>query len=278
MDRRTRRKQLKEIDADEYEDEIWLAYVEPQYENEFSRMIVAQNRSYAPKVDNDKVNRHREAVKKQMDKLNPNTEVPVPKSIYIKKAAIDLVEYDEAREDMRNKNEDVKNLSQPADPVNLDMDAGNDLPAYMYSAAGYRRAPVKTGPRKRHRDYKCNEFVDSSRAIIGSSQEDAVSNGSIKVMNSDEEKNIIKKKPVIRLNERRMLAAEKTLEETEDRVMSTDDEDAVKRRLKARQTKKKKERDESDLTRGLIKAANKGESDFEEDEIPVKKREVSSSI
>lgn len=29
MARRGRRKQLKEIDADEYEDEIWLAYVEP---------------------------------------------------------------------------------------------------------------------------------------------------------------------------------------------------------------------------------------------------------
>ena len=42
--RRARRKTLKEIDADEYEDEIWLAYVEPQYENEFSRMIVAQNK------------------------------------------------------------------------------------------------------------------------------------------------------------------------------------------------------------------------------------------
>ena len=51
MNRRNRRKQLKEIDADEYEDEIWLAYVEPQYENEFSRMIVAQNRGYVPKID-----------------------------------------------------------------------------------------------------------------------------------------------------------------------------------------------------------------------------------
>ena len=28
-DLRKRRKKLKEIDADEYEDEIWLAYVEP---------------------------------------------------------------------------------------------------------------------------------------------------------------------------------------------------------------------------------------------------------
>lgn len=33
---------MKEIDADEYEDEIWLAYVEPQYENEYSKMLAAQ--------------------------------------------------------------------------------------------------------------------------------------------------------------------------------------------------------------------------------------------
>jgi hypothetical protein len=39
--RRNRRKTLKDIDADEYEDEIWLAYVEPQYENEYSKMLVA---------------------------------------------------------------------------------------------------------------------------------------------------------------------------------------------------------------------------------------------
>ena len=39
--RRNRRKTLKDIDADEYEDEIWLAYVEPQYETEYSKMLVA---------------------------------------------------------------------------------------------------------------------------------------------------------------------------------------------------------------------------------------------
>jgi hypothetical protein len=39
---RKRRKKLKEIDADEYEDEIWLAYVEPQYENEYAKMVAAQ--------------------------------------------------------------------------------------------------------------------------------------------------------------------------------------------------------------------------------------------
>lgn len=40
----------------------------------------------------------REHVKKQLSTLNPNCDVPFPKTIAIKKAAVDLVEYDEARE------------------------------------------------------------------------------------------------------------------------------------------------------------------------------------
>ena len=39
QDRKFRKRKLKEIDPEEYEDEIWLAYVEPQYENEYSRMM-----------------------------------------------------------------------------------------------------------------------------------------------------------------------------------------------------------------------------------------------
>jgi hypothetical protein len=39
QEKQNRKKKLKQIDVDEYEDEIWLAYVEPQYENEYSRML-----------------------------------------------------------------------------------------------------------------------------------------------------------------------------------------------------------------------------------------------
>ena len=39
QEKQNRKKKLKQIDIDEYEDEIWLAYVEPQYENEYSRML-----------------------------------------------------------------------------------------------------------------------------------------------------------------------------------------------------------------------------------------------
>lgn len=172
MARRGRRKQLKEIDADEYEDEIWLAYVEPQYENEFSRMIVAQNRSYAPKSHVDNANKHRALVKTQYANLNPNIEIPVPKIIRIRKAAIDLIEYDEAREEARLNNEEIKNLDQPADPVDLHVDYGHDLPAYIYSS-GRKPYVKKDVPRKRNREFKINEFVDSTRAIIGSSGDDS---------------------------------------------------------------------------------------------------------
>jgi hypothetical protein len=46
---------LKEVDADEYEDEIWLAYVEPQYENEYTRMMIAQQRPLAAVTVNEDV-------------------------------------------------------------------------------------------------------------------------------------------------------------------------------------------------------------------------------
>ena len=47
---------MKEIDADEYEDEIWLAYVEPQYENEYSKMLAAQRTPHIMKqFDDDQI-------------------------------------------------------------------------------------------------------------------------------------------------------------------------------------------------------------------------------
>lgn len=60
QDRKFRKKKLKEIDPDEYEDEIWLAYVEPQYENEYSRMMATQQRTmnstiYKPVQTNEEI-------------------------------------------------------------------------------------------------------------------------------------------------------------------------------------------------------------------------------
>lgn len=58
-----------------------------------------------------------------MAKLNPNAEVPFPKTILIRKAAVDLVQYDEARELVEKRGEVVDDLSEPADAVDLALDA-----------------------------------------------------------------------------------------------------------------------------------------------------------
>ena len=61
-------------------------------------MIVAQNKPLQRKqFEDEQAQAKREFVKNQMAKLNPNTDIPLPKRIMIKKAAIDLVEFDGAR-------------------------------------------------------------------------------------------------------------------------------------------------------------------------------------
>ena len=57
-------------------------------------------------------------------------------------------------------------LDQPADEVDLSKITSADL---CFLLDGYRRRRKPTGPRVRHRQFKVNEFVDSSKAIIGSS-------------------------------------------------------------------------------------------------------------
>ena len=63
--------------------------------------------------------------------------------------------------------------NERADPMSLHLRhtqvATGDFPAFAYT--GYRRTQKKTGPRKRHRDYTVNDFVDTSRAVVGSSEE-----------------------------------------------------------------------------------------------------------
>lgn len=39
----------------------------------------------------------------QYKKLNPNVDVPIPRLVSINKAAIDLVEFDDARDDWRQR-------------------------------------------------------------------------------------------------------------------------------------------------------------------------------
>ena len=80
---------MKEIDQDEYEDEIWLAYVEPQYENEYSKMLAAQRTPLVRKAFDEEQNAEkRKQVQSLLARLNQNVEVPVPKTLTILKAAL----------------------------------------------------------------------------------------------------------------------------------------------------------------------------------------------
>ena len=98
-------------------------------------------------------------------------DVPIPKLVTINKCAVDLVEFDAARDDWRSRGQEVLNLDRPADAVDFSNNdfATGDFPAFAYT--GYRRTQKKTGPRKRHRDYTCKDFVDTSKAVVGSSEE-----------------------------------------------------------------------------------------------------------
>lgn len=89
-------------------------------------------------------------VKRQLSKLNPNTDIPIPKTVAIMKAAVDLIEFDEAREKARAEGKEIQNLDEPADPVNLSCANNQEFPTYYYQ--GGSKMYRKTGlPKKRHR-------------------------------------------------------------------------------------------------------------------------------
>ena len=65
---------------EEYEDEIWLAYVEPQYENEYAKMVAAQKSrtaaSYLSKKAEAQIENQRNQMRQHLKKMNPNVEIP----------------------------------------------------------------------------------------------------------------------------------------------------------------------------------------------------------
>ncbi len=85
----------------------------------------------AKSEDDHKLQQQREMIRKQMETLNQNTDVPVPKTIMIKKVAINLAEFDDAREELRVNGINVFDLDEPASPVNL-QGLMQDFPAYYY--------------------------------------------------------------------------------------------------------------------------------------------------
>jgi hypothetical protein len=54
-------------------------------------------------ANDDLTKKQRDFVANQLKKLNPNVDVPVPKIVTLNKAAIDLVEFDEARDAWRTR-------------------------------------------------------------------------------------------------------------------------------------------------------------------------------
>ena len=140
--------------------------MEPQYENEYSRML-ATMRSQAlqnpvskalPANFNDQdITVERDRIRSCLyDQLNPNVDAPEPKMIEIWKKAIDLQEYDNYREGI-----EVKDLVCPAPPLSED---GFFDPSYAYLPL-IRRKPYKTKKKRGENEIKLFDFVDSSKAI-----------------------------------------------------------------------------------------------------------------
>ncbi len=70
---------------------MWLAYVEPQYENEYSRMLAAQRTPHLVKqFDDEQIEQQRGLVKEALGKLNQNVAIPMPKTISVLKLAINI--------------------------------------------------------------------------------------------------------------------------------------------------------------------------------------------
>ena len=91
----------------------------------------------------------------------------------------------------------VEDLDEPASAVDLSGLATADI---QFLFDGRRRRPFsKPKPRVRHREYKINEFVDSSRVIRGGSQSSGSQERDVNdVVNSQEAKEIITPKKVER--------------------------------------------------------------------------------
>lgn len=101
-----------------------------------------------------------------MKQFNPNVEVPEPKLLELKKTAINLADYDNLRQDPSI---EIPDLPQPAAPIPLSEDADVLQGLLNYQQAAKRNYKRKT---KKENEVKLLDFVDSSKAIQGSSEEE----------------------------------------------------------------------------------------------------------
>jgi hypothetical protein len=94
----------------------------------------------------------------QLQKLNQNVDLPTPKCLLINKAALKMREYEHLRRS------DVFDLAEPAEPVDL-----SSISKGCSFLGKRKHVNVEKREKVRHREYKVNEFVDSSKVIRGSS-------------------------------------------------------------------------------------------------------------
>ena len=92
--------------------------------------------------DDDQIEQQRQLVKDQLNKLNRNVDVPMPKCLTIMKVAVQIPEYNHLRVD-----KEVFDLAEPADPVDLSTLSTNDF-QFLFNGTRRRRIQKK-GPRVR---------------------------------------------------------------------------------------------------------------------------------
>ena len=96
--------------------------------------------------------------------LNPNVEVPYPKLIEINKGAVKLPQYDHLRGEGCKEVKDIPEPAPSLDELTFD-------PSMAYIPL-IRRKPYKPKRKKGENDVGILEFVDSSKAIEGSSSDE----------------------------------------------------------------------------------------------------------
>ena len=119
---------------------------------------------YKPVQTNEELEKqyetHKDKIKSMLSKLNPNVEVPEPKLLLISKAAIKLPQYDH----LRSRDKVLPDIPEPAP----------QLPGYGedFLSSFPPLAPRLYKKKKRNEEVKLFDFVDSSKAIQGSSDEE----------------------------------------------------------------------------------------------------------
>lgn len=108
----------------------------------------------------------RQILKSQM---NPNVDVPVPKTIEILKRAVKLSEYDKSRQGIDKIPDLQKQSSDPLPAVYDHAEGGAEL---LQAILGRKLKFRKQYKKKRGENEIKMEFVDSSKAIQGSSDEE----------------------------------------------------------------------------------------------------------